>query len=441
MRATAKPGIFCMHDYANINPADFPSWGPVGSAMWWGWSQLNPGSGAYAWPIVDDYLDKAAALGKPVALAVMLYPGPNQDATPAWVYGGGKGWPGTNASGQTFYYPKYNDGAWDTAFRNFVAAFGARYDGDPRINSVWISTLLYGETVISQPDGGELSHNPVRFILNAIDWYGAAFPTTPLYIVCTGTTDRRAIAEYALARGIDLKMNGLVRDAANQHMLRPVPNGGLMDVARTAETLGRPMAFEHAYNLQSQGETYTAMLTGLAHGMELFDTTIVGLETLAKIPGMWAWMLGIMAHPRDRIALWIARDTQIPPPGNGWEHGVPGPWRRGEIAVNAWAVARGAADWQAAPATLTGALYGYGGIGRCDEDKLVVSVDVPAGNYLIEVVVADGSSWYAEEMVINVDGMATSTSAATTPLQVALLTPFVSATGTTRLTSPWATRT
>ena len=164
MRREATPGLFVMHDHSNIDPADFPNWGPVGAAMWWGWSQLNPGANAYNWPMVDEYLDKAASLGKPVALAVMLLPGPDQDMTPAWVYGGGVGW--DDGNGGT--YPRWNDWAWDQAFAKFVAAFGAKYDGDPRVHSVWISTAMYGETVTNAEGCNLNGHNPGRFFSNAL---------------------------------------------------------------------------------------------------------------------------------------------------------------------------------------------------------------------------------------------------------------------------------
>lgn len=408
MRPDAAPAIMIMGDYAQIDPADLPEWGPVGCWKYWAWDNLNPASNAYAWPIIDKYLDAAMALGKPCAISIMPYTSPSDatkaDKTPQWVYSSSGQKPWDDGYGGT--YPAWNSWPWDKAFSDFVAAFGARFDGDPRVHSVWICTAHYGETVVKSNGVDMTGHNPGRFFTNTLSWYHQAFPSTPLYMLCTGPTDRKALAELAWARGINIKYNGLNRDLGNQYMLQPTPGGGLMQLAHEATERGYPTAWEHAYNLTHQGETYWAMITGLANGMEVLDLPVQGLETLASIPGLWEWVLGIMAHPRERVAMWIARDTRNPPPGNGYESGFPGPWVRGDILVNAQVGASGSPLHRSAPGTMTNALYGYGGVGWCKEKELTVAVDLPPGNYDVQLV-SGVALWQTVAQVIQIDGLTT----------------------------------
>jgi hypothetical protein len=400
--------IAVMHDYAQINPVDFPKWGTVGSWMWWAWKNIETVPGAYAWLEVENYLKAAEALGKKVALSILLYPGPNMDCTPQHVYGvGGKGWEGTNAAGQTFTYPKWNDPTWDNAYRNLVQAFGTRFDGDPRIHSIWIATLLYGETVITQPDGGALGHNPIQFVLNAIDWHDQAFPKTPLFIMNTGNTSRLDITNYALARGVDIKLNGLCKDLANHVQVKPVPGSGLVEVAQVAMTLtpsrpkGRSVGYEHFYNGASRPETYWAMLCAIANGGRVFDAPInphLNMLAQVNVPGLgdlWDWTLRMFSYEPQELGFWIGRDTVYPAPGNGWEHGYPGPWVRGKIELNAEVGSLNSPLYASAPDILRNTIFGRGGIGKCNDVSLIATTNLTPGDYDITVVWApmNATNW------------------------------------------------
>jgi len=106
--------------------------------------------------------------------------------------------------------------------------------------------------------------------------------------------------------------------------------------------------------------------------------------------------------------MWIARDTDTPPPGNQYESGYPGPWVRGEIWANAIVGGRDSALWRGAPAGLTEHMYGHGGIGRCDEDALLIDAGLPDGNYRASVIYAPNGNetWVeSEQVVATVDGM------------------------------------
>ena len=303
-----------MHDYKNIHPIEKPLWGPFGSWMWWTWKQLEPQRGQYRWDMVDQYLSVAYEMDKPVSLSMIVYPGPNQDGTPGWVYTGGlqphvgylpqqdplaedPRWEfereihkkyrllwvddAVGLSMDSFVYPAWNTLGWDSAFRAFVTAFGEQFDGDPRIDSVWIATLLYGETVVTMPGGGQLGNNPMRFVWNAMDWYREAFPNTTLHLIGTGSVDRRKNTERALELGIFGKYNALRHDLPNHH--QPYNASGLLDVAKISIERGLPTAWEHFYSGASPGEGVWAMYTAIAHNATLVDLPVQHLDTLASI--------------------------------------------------------------------------------------------------------------------------------------------------------------
>lgn len=398
MRPFPAPCILEMHDYTNRDPATKPNWGPHGAWNWWAWRDLNPASGVYNWAIIDAYLDQAAAYDKPCSISVMVYPDVNQDCTPRWVCGNGAGWPIVGGSGT---FPRWNDATWDAALHTFVAAFGARYDGDPRLHSVWLTFARYGETVTSGL-GSDL-HNPGRYFVNVINWYDAAFPTTPLAALITGPTDRLALAELCWERGIMPKFNALARDLPTHVQLKPTAGAGHAEIARKSRELGIPVAWEHYYPNNAK-ETYWAIVTFLGLGGTVLDLPAAHLDTLAAIPGLWAWALEVMQTNQELVGFYAARDTQYPAPGNGWEHGWPGPWER-NIATNATCYAPESAGYKAAPATLTGTLEGHGGIGWCP-NGLTVTATLPEGEYRVETTYAPakGDNWITHYMVTTLPG-------------------------------------
>lgn len=384
MRQLPDPGIFLMHgDLSAVKPA----WGPCGMWRWLTWAATNPANGVYKWEAVDAYLDACATQGRKAAISILLYPDLNQDTTPAWVYGGGAGWPIVGGTGT---FPKWNDYLWDAAMAQFITAFGKRYDGDPRLHSVWITFAKYGETVT---DGlGSDLHNPGRYFANVINWYDAAFPNTPLAALITGPTNRLDLARMCWERGIMPKFNALARDLPTHVQLKPTAGAGHAEIARKSRELGIPVAWEHYYPNNAK-ETYWAVLTFLGLGGTVLDLPAAHLDTLAAIPGLWDWALEVMQTNQELVGFYAARDTQYPAPGNGWEHGWPGPWER-NITTSAVCYAPGSADYKAAPTWLTGTMEGWGGIGRTD-GPLSITLDLPAGEYDLEVTYCppEGAEW------------------------------------------------
>lgn len=318
-----QPAVMVMGDYANRDwRTEKPDWGPVGSWFWAGWDELeaNPG-------LIETYLSKAAALGKTVALSVMLYPDLNRDCTPKRVYAmmGYTSGRVIAASGTTATVtcPRWGEPIWEQEYARFVEGLAARYDGDPRIHSIWICTGIYGETVTSK-NGYEVGGYWFRrWVVRTLDNYRAAWTKTPVMLICTGTPDRRYYAEECAARAIGVKFNALQPDAKNAVL--PKSGGGLAEIADDLMSVV-PFGYEHAY-AETPEQTYWAMLYLLTFGGRVLDLPVAHLDALAKLEmpneSMWQFVLRMM----DDGALFVARDTEFPT--GDWEHGWNGPYERG----------------------------------------------------------------------------------------------------------------
>ena len=391
-----NPNIFVMIDYANIDPP--AAWGPVGSWYYLGWRE------ALGFSKFDAYLEKASALGKPVALSIMLLGQLGEDSTPyERINVITEGWAENGIT-----YPRWNDPYWDNAYRALIMALGAKYDKDDRVHSWWICTGIAGETRFDKIGG----HNPRRFVENAMRWHKEAFPTKQLYVISTGNPDRKHYSELAIELGIGVKHNSLHYDLPNEIGLGQYAGNGLWETEALA--YGKvPVGFEHYYNGLSEPITYWSMLRGLVMGMSVLDMPIKGghLDTLAKMTTpeygkLWDWVLGMMRQPLDQVAMWIARDTATI--SDGYNAGYPGPWIRGGIAINAAAYAPGSPEYKAAPAALTSHLYGYGGIGYSDAPTVTLS-GLPVGWYDVACIYAPGGtqSWRQDVITVQVDGTVT----------------------------------
>jgi chitodextrinase len=146
--------------------------------------------GSYDWSIVDAMLAETARNGNQAAIRVYLtYPGGTgshpANAIPACFNG--------NVATRTDTYwnvvhPDYDSPYLINALKNFIAAFGARYDGDPRLGFVHMGLVgLWGEwhtwpydtdTADGRPNYMPTDANGAQLIAA----YDAAFATTKLEI-------------------------------------------------------------------------------------------------------------------------------------------------------------------------------------------------------------------------------------------------------------------
>ncbi len=178
------PWFYSKTDYANAYP----------HSMEWSYfalSEVMSGPTTFTWDIVDQFLDEVASRGNQGTVRFYVeYPG-GTGTHP------GNGIP-TYLNGlvpmRTNTYwgttcPDYDNPNIITAFLNFIQAFAARYDGDPRLGYITMGLVgLWGEWHTWPCDGQNptlcsADLFPTDATVNTIaDAYTAAFTRTPLLI-------------------------------------------------------------------------------------------------------------------------------------------------------------------------------------------------------------------------------------------------------------------
>ena len=209
------------------------------------WSHLNPAEDVYNWQPVDGTLQAWKAEGKPFAFGVMCLNShtalPGGYSTPKWVFDAGaqgrlihldaqkeftSGTPGDKM------VPNFDDPIYQAKLRKFVAALGARYDGNPDIAYIdirdygnWGEGHLYPFLNLD-PTIKEIAPEQLRALLQI---YRDAFHHTQL-IVPWGREFYSPIYDWAIAQGIGLRRDGIC---------------GNSDGGETARALGKaPAVFE-----------------------------------------------------------------------------------------------------------------------------------------------------------------------------------------------------
>ncbi|HEV2194593.1 MAG TPA: DUF4832 domain-containing protein [Candidatus Acidoferrum sp.] len=139
----------------------------------WYWNVLEPEPGKFHWEIVDLALEEARAHGQ--TLAIRLMPYSNQDPLPEWYRNSGarRANKPTDKDGQ-IWQPDFSDPLYLKYWSELVAEAGKRYDGNPYLDSVDISSVGYwGE--------GWSPYMPAfSFQKQLIDIWLEAFPRTTL---------------------------------------------------------------------------------------------------------------------------------------------------------------------------------------------------------------------------------------------------------------------
>lgn len=250
--------IYKMFDWGDANS-------PYGAFGFDRWERLNPAQGEYNFGVIDAWLDKNA--GKPCAFSIATHlssmdgwPG-FYDATPEWVYDSGR--PTMNgrrvgkiveANGVQAALPYYNDQArWWKALQEFTAAFGARYDRDPRLSVVFFGPGLDMETQPSKAPYGD-GNQAYRFGQLCAEypkWYKAAFPTKPLFYACAPGQGRLELAYLCGELGIGVKHCGLLPDMDSHEGYGAFV--GSWDYMRWAMENDVPRWIESAHWLNSEG--------------------------------------------------------------------------------------------------------------------------------------------------------------------------------------------
>ncbi len=139
----------------------------------WYWNVLQPEPSKFNWSLVDLAIEEARVHGQKLAIRLMPYS--NKDPLPEWFRKSGarRANKDTDKDGQ-IWQPDFSDPLYLKYWGELVEAAGARYDGNPFLDSVDISSVGYwGE--------GWSPYMPAfSFQKPLIDIWLAAFKRTPL---------------------------------------------------------------------------------------------------------------------------------------------------------------------------------------------------------------------------------------------------------------------
>ena len=150
---------------------DFP--GTSIAYLRWYWSALEPQQGQYRWDIIDVALAEAEKHGQ--RLAIRLMPYSNKDPLPEWYRNSGAR-RANQATGKdgAIWQPDFSDPLFLKYWGKLVAEAGRRYDGNPILDSVDISSVGYWGEGWSDYMPAFQSQKPL------IDIWLDAFPHTTL---------------------------------------------------------------------------------------------------------------------------------------------------------------------------------------------------------------------------------------------------------------------
>src|SRR6266481_9488858 len=124
---------------ATITP-DFPR-ASVAYCRWY-WNVLEPEHGKFNWEIVDLAMEEARAHSQ--RLAIRLMPYSNEDPLPAWYRkSGAKRVNKDSDKDGKIWQPDFSDPLFLKYWSELVAEAGARYDGNPYLDTVDISSVGY----------------------------------------------------------------------------------------------------------------------------------------------------------------------------------------------------------------------------------------------------------------------------------------------------------
>lgn len=321
------PGVYVFLDRANLDPRVYPI---VGGHLKFTWEELEPAPGEIQWPILENWVAREAALGKPVGVGFVTYNGIDAggDVVPRWVY---REAPGARVlCANSWSIPRYWSEEYLSRYERFVRAVGAAYDGDPRIAWVEIGVGLYGETIPARTqyhaclaDAGLTSALWVQTVNRITEIYRQAFPTTPLFLQMApyfaSESERRAFTDYAASLGVGLKHNGLRADTNS--LIYDDPTYTLYASGQYDPFL------THGDRVPLAWETYDYMLSdlpnllwGVLNALDKHADYLVANLALVEEPSRWPYLEFANRYlgrtPSDTPSVWVA--LREPRPENTW---------------------------------------------------------------------------------------------------------------------------
>lgn len=175
-------------------PPDFP--GSSIAYCRWFWSAIEPEHGQFQWKIIDLALEQAGQHHQRLAIRIMPYD--EGHPLPEWYRNSGAGRANkpTDKDGN-IWQPDFSDPLYLKYWGELVAAAGKRYDGNPYLDTVDISSIGYwGE--------GWSPYMPAfRYQKALIDIWLKAFKRTPLLM----NFDQQRALSYATQHGTGWRLD------------------------------------------------------------------------------------------------------------------------------------------------------------------------------------------------------------------------------------------
>lgn len=319
-------GVYVFYDYENLDPKIYPI---VGGHITPQWKYLQTGPGDYDWTFLDNFMIDEASLGKAIAVGLDVYDGVGHGSSgvPDYVY---SMYPSAKlvCNGETI--PKYWDPGFQEEYGRFIAAYGRKYNGDPRIGFLEVGVGIYGETAPAEGifencllEAGLTSAIWVEYAKWAIDNYVAAFPNTQLVIEYApffySRQERRLITDYAASKNVGLKHSGLLPEGGGDALI-PNPDdwnygtGQYDPMVKWGHLV--PIGWEGYETHNLTGLTNT--MWGIYNGLDKHPDYFVMDTGLVKDPARWDLLRFANAHSNrtitDTPSVWVAmRETQY-----GW---------------------------------------------------------------------------------------------------------------------------
>lgn len=182
------------------------------------WSYVQPAEDVFCWSVLDAPLQRWKAVGVQAAFRISCSESWMRWATPEWVHeAGAQGYnftPGREDPDGPYWEPDYDDPVFLEKLEAFLAAFAARYDGDPDVAFVDVGSYgVWGEGHLWASTGRTY---PPSTLIRHIDLHRKYFTRTLLVANDDWGGQGEGIIEHAQAAGLGLRDDSI--------MVQPPPN-------------------------------------------------------------------------------------------------------------------------------------------------------------------------------------------------------------------------
>ncbi len=208
------------------------------------WEDLNPAKGVYDFTTLEQAIAASWAAGYTYAIRIMPYStgngtdanyGVSHDFVPQWVYdAGAKRDLATYKYGDQnveIYIPDWSDPVYNQAYKDFITALAAEYDGDPRVE--YIENRAYGnfgEWHTSEFLGNDMPSAELQMAM--LDHFAACFKNTTVSVF----RDATLVGDYAISLGFARRNDGYILAKNTEWEMVPAYRANVMTMADNHNT-------------------------------------------------------------------------------------------------------------------------------------------------------------------------------------------------------------